>query len=169
MNFPQGGRAILDQMYEQYKDLANGNDDQRRKLTRMIASTFAAKYNDTNWGTKSTTPNHPQSKDSLVYKLPNGNLDIFDWQSGNSRQPILNDGQGPTFANVNHHFIEVEPFDWLSLDELIDNPVIDDPSQDDNSNLEQRIITLEQNVSVLMGKVLQLEQHDIVNIFKSFK
>lgn len=120
MKFPVGGRAILDEMYERNKPLANGSEDDRRSLTYMIAQVFAARYGE-NWGTKSTTITHPRSKDALAYKLPNGLLDIWDWQNGTTRLPVIHDGDNPSYSAVSHFFVRVDPLDWLATPTIHDD------------------------------------------------
>lgn len=121
MTFPIGGTAIVHALYEKYRSLAEGSDDHRRTLTKMMAETFAARFGP-QWGTKSTTPSHPQSKDALAYRHDSGSVDVFDWQNGATRKPQVRDGMPPSAADARvsatdqtpQHFIFVEPKDHLA-------------------------------------------------------
>lgn len=120
MNFPAGGAVIVQALCARHFDLARGDDNQRRTLTLLIAQTFAARFGS-QWGTKATTINHPQSKDALAYRNPDGAVDVWDWQNGNTREPQVRDGQPPHYpdarATLNgprQWFIEVKPIDHLA-------------------------------------------------------
>lgn len=89
--FPQRGADIIDALVVQNWGLAQGGDDQRRQLTRMIAETM--KFELGGWGTKSADMSRPPSKDAL--SIPGGD-DAFcnwDWQNGVTRVRQIHPGQ----------------------------------------------------------------------------
>lgn len=119
MQFPTGGRAILDAMFLKFEAQARGTEDERRLLTFKIAQTFTARFGP-EWGTKRTTINHPPSKDALARIASDGYLDIWDWQNGSTRLPLAKDGHPPDYAHVAHVFIKTPALDWLA-----DVPVVE--------------------------------------------
>jgi hypothetical protein len=119
MQFPNGGAAIVQALYERFRPLAEGNDDDRRALTRIIAQTFCARFG-AEWGTKATYPHYPQSKDAIAFGYPSGSIDIWDWQNGATRAPQVRDGAPPTYPDARtkegnpQAFIRVDAYDHLA-------------------------------------------------------
>lgn len=114
MNFPPGGTAIVQALFDQYHHLAIGTDDDRRMLTQMMAATLAARL-DSHWGVKKAGPTNPQSKDTLAFSFGDGSFAAWDWQNGTTKAVQIADGQAPTYPRIaNQVFIPVEPLDFLS-------------------------------------------------------
>lgn len=112
-------------MYELNKDLAHGNDEQRRNLTRMIAEQckFERLYFDFGEiGTKSSTPTHPPSKDAIAVGTFLGKLFIWDWQNGTSREPQIVEGSHAEEV-TGQHFIAVIPFNHLIVVPPVEPPI----------------------------------------------
>lgn len=131
MTFPQAAYEIVVELYNRNVALAQGSDDHRRELTKMMAETMAYRL-DRRWGVKRTASGHPQSKDSLCFSLGGGAFDAYDWQNGSTRRVQINTGSSPTWPNVsNQVFIPVDPKDWLGglnipnkpIEEPIEEPI----------------------------------------------
>ncbi len=102
-------------MYEFHPELAHGNDNKRRQLTGMIAEQckFEMLYFDVgDFGTKSSSPTNPPSKDSLTVVTFLGKLYSWDWQHGDSRKPQIVEGSHAEEV-TGQHFIAVIPFNHL--------------------------------------------------------
>jgi hypothetical protein len=125
-------------MYHANMTLAHGNDDQRRQLNRKIAEQYRFEFGD-RWGTKSTTINHPQSKDALAYLLDNGLINIWDWQNGTSRQPQITAGQGPHYENMDQYFIEVPPVNHLNSNPNPNPTPEPEPEPEPPSTIEDKL------------------------------
>ena len=130
-------------LYNANKDLAQGDDEQRRQLTRKICEQFRFEMGP-DWGHKSTTSAHPPSKDVFAWKgLGDGRLEMWDWQNGATREPHIYVGQPPPYTDA-HHFIAVSPVDHLGDTEP---PPTEPPPSGD---LEERVAALERKVTSLM-------------------
>lgn len=103
---------IVEALYGLNITLARGDDDQRRQLTKKIAEQFRFEFGP-KWGTKSTTPSHPQSKDAIAYDNGDGTIDVWDWQNGTTREPQVDAGDEPDYQGLTQHFIAVEPVNHL--------------------------------------------------------
>lgn len=110
---PQRAYDVMVGLRARNLDLAHGDDDQRRQLTRMIAEQLAHDLGP-RWGTKSTSEGAPQTKDGIAYRLDTGRIDIWDWQNGGTRDVQVRPGQAATYPNEAQHFIAVEPVDHLN-------------------------------------------------------
>lgn len=116
MLFPARGVDIVNQLYNTHKDLAEGSDDQRRQLTRMMAEQMCFELGSL-WGTKKAGPGNPQSKDSIAYKTGATTFDSWDWQNGTTRQPQVSANQPPSYPGLTlpQEFIEVSPTNHLEV------------------------------------------------------
>lgn len=85
-DFPSRAQDIVVTLYQQHKDLASGDDDQRRSLTKLMAEQIRFELGP-EWGTKSAGTGRPQSKDSIA-RLTNGHLFGCDWQNGGTKEPF---------------------------------------------------------------------------------
>jgi len=118
--FPQGGRAILEQMKAKYPDLAVNEDTRQRQLIQKIGEQFAFTYGP-NWGNKKRAglSDAFRSKDSIAVQLPSGHLDIWDVFQGNAEvTTLVNDGDQPSHANLppsEAAFMPCEPVNYLNL------------------------------------------------------
>lgn len=114
MNFPQKAYDDVVALYEKNKTLANGSEDDRRQLTKMIAEQISYDLGR-DWGTKSTSSSGPQSKDAIANRIGPGSMDIWDWQNGTNRGVQVKAGDAPDYPNVvNQFFIQVNPFNHLA-------------------------------------------------------
>ncbi len=77
--------AIIDAMYEKFKNLAHGSDDQRRELTRKIIEQLVFEFPGRGYGWKSAGRGRPPSKDAIAVFVA-GHLYGWDWQNGGSRK-----------------------------------------------------------------------------------
>jgi hypothetical protein len=115
MNLTQRHVEICLALHERHVDLARGDDDQRRKLTGMIAEQWCFEFG-TDWGTKSSSPAAPRSKDALAHRTGPSSMDVWDWQNGSTREPVLREGQPPDFPGIaDQVFIEVAPINHLGV------------------------------------------------------
>lgn len=91
---------IIDILWEKHQDLANGDDNQRRELTRMIAEQICLEMGN-RWGMKARNGGNIDnaSKDSIAYFEDDGTCSIWDWQNGSTRKRQVNVGQGPTYPH----------------------------------------------------------------------
>lgn len=131
MTLTQRHVEIIWELYRRDLDLAKGNDDQRRQLTRKIAEQINFEFGP-RWGTKSTTVNHPPSKDAIVYKNDNGTVDIWDWQNGDSRQPQVHEGKAADYKNMDHFFLKVDAVNHLGS--VVVNPPVVPPTGPPSTN-----------------------------------
>lgn len=120
---------IITTLWERNQALANGNDDQRRELTRMIAEQCCFEFGP-RWGTKAAAAGSPPSKDAIAYLLDNGRIDIWDWQNGSSRKPQVHAGKAADYPNEPQNFISVPPFNHLRS-QPPPPPPPDPPAEDD--------------------------------------
>jgi len=81
--FPERGVQIIDALFN--NTLANGNDDQRRVLTRTFIEQLVFEFPNDGWTWKSADPTRPPSKDSIA-KVVGNKLCNWDWQNGSTRQ-----------------------------------------------------------------------------------
>jgi hypothetical protein len=114
MTFPPGALAILQALYDKYRPLAFGSEDDRRALTTLMVETLAARI-DPRFGCKKAGAGNPPSKDSLAYDLLDGTFAAWDWQNGATRALQIRDGQPPTYARIGppQVFLPVVPTDHL--------------------------------------------------------
>jgi hypothetical protein len=142
MNLPARVDEIIRTLYERNKALANGSEDDRRTLTRMIGEQNCFELG-AQWGTKATSSQAPQSKDAVAFKISTGVMDIWDWQNGTTRQPQTHPNQPPDYPAVKgQYFIECSPVDHLGGGGGTQPPPPD-------SQLEARVAALEARVQAL--------------------
>ena len=111
MRFPDTGITITKALYMVYRDLARGSDDDRRRLTKMMAEQMCFALGP-RWGTKRADPGRPPSKDSLAFNSMDGQLWNFDWQNGSTREPNEASEMEDITGQV---FMAVAPVDHLTL------------------------------------------------------
>ncbi len=106
---------IVRALYAAYVTLANGSDDDRRALTRMIAEQVRFELGP-GWGCKATTATSPQAQSRIAFVGPEG-LVAWRWQdndgsvTGVPNSPLPNP---PMEALPLQHFIEVDPINHLA-------------------------------------------------------
>ena len=113
--FPARAQTIVESLHVQHLDLAHGDDDERRALTRLIIEQIVFELGSS-WGGKSADPTRPFSKDSIAHIGSGGVLWGCDWQNGATRQPfrpvVCQDITGQNFIPVagrNHLGAEPQP------------------------------------------------------------
>lgn len=118
MQLPERAKEIVVALYERNKDLAGGNDDQRRVLTKKIAEQVRLELGS-EWGWKSAHSNlSSPSKDAIAFVRGGGrhgerqNMFAFDLFDGTSREPHEN----PHGEATSQWFIEVSAVDHLGSD-----------------------------------------------------
>lgn len=154
MNLNARQVEIINQLYNLNIPLARGTDEQRRKLTRMIAEQLAFEFGP-DWGTKASSPSNPQSKDSISFRLNSQSFDNWDWQNGDTREPQVRVGQ-PGQTITGQFFIQVNPTNHIGT---IPNPppIPDPPPSDDVMRVLAEIKanqTLILNALLTQGQVL---------------
>ena len=75
--FPDGGRAIIEQMVAKFPELAVNDDDIQRELTVKIGEQFRFTFGP-DWGGKKRSGPAPRSKDSIAVKEPDGTISVWD-------------------------------------------------------------------------------------------
>lgn len=127
-DFPSRAQDIVVTLYQSHKDLASGDDDQRRSLTKLMAEQIRFELGP-EWGTKSAGVGRPQSKDSIA-RLTNGRLFGCDWQNGGSREPFGTIGCPEIPGQI---FIPVDPINHLTQAPpvvVLPPPVVAPPATD---------------------------------------
>lgn len=99
--FPQRGVEIIEIFLVNHRGLAQGDDDARRLLTKMIAEQMRFELGA--WSTKSASSIRPPSKDSLARPINNGpTFCNWDWQHGTTRERSVMTGQAGEFIDDQH-------------------------------------------------------------------
>lgn len=140
MNLPQEVFDAIVALHARHPDLSNGNDDQRRQLTRMMAEQSAF-IMGLAWGTKAQSPTHPQSKDQIAHRISPTEFDVWDWQNGTTREVQVHPNSPPNERVTGQFFIAVSPINHLGstpiptpppddkLDHIIENQMAITQSQ----------------------------------------
>ena len=170
MQLPARAQQIVQALYERHLPLANGDDDQRRELAKLIAEQTRFELGDA-WGWKS---NHgignAGAKDAIAKRrgpfTPNQRqlLWIFDLFNGATRKP-----NNPAFSVPDEEsaqfFWPVDPVNHLGAPEPDPDP---EPEPKPNGALAGRVTVLEQaigglgrHLAVLTARVEALEQRPI--------
>lgn len=135
---------IVQALYERHRDLAEGDDDQRRQLQILICQQARFELGP-EWGSKRADPSRPPSKDSIAC-LRDKVLYSADCFNGSTRQPavpnVLEEIPGQVFQ-------EVDPLDSLGVGQPPPPPPPPPPPVD--AGIEARFKALE-------ARVLALEQ-----------
>lgn len=117
--FPARAVQVIDALYN--PTLANGPDDDRRKLTRTILEQLAFEMPGDGWTWKSADPGRPPSKDSLA-RLINGRLCNWDWQNGTTRQ------RGVQAGTLGEDITGQNPIPVAAMNHLQDTPSRPEPA-----------------------------------------
>ena len=107
---------IINQLYNRNIALANGDDNQRRKLTTMINEQNCFEFG-TRWGNKARRVGGTVSKDAIGFLEDDRTVSVWDWQNGTTRKPQVKAGDEPDFPHLPLNeaaFIPVSPVDHLS-------------------------------------------------------
>jgi len=103
--FPQRGVETIDFLVARFPELATGDDDARRTLTKSIIEQMVCDFPTDGYTWKSADPTRPPSKDAIGRQL-GGRLFIWDWQNGATRQRAVQAGQ-PGHDVTGQHPIQV--------------------------------------------------------------
>jgi hypothetical protein len=101
--------AIVQALYAQHVDLAEGDDDQRRALQMLICEQARFELGPA-YGAKKSAEGHPSSKDSIAYMAPDGVLYAADCFNGTTRKPAVPSAFDEIGGQV---FIPVQSVDHL--------------------------------------------------------
>lgn len=85
MQIPEKVVSITKLLWAQHIDLARGDDNQRRALTKIIAEQVRFALGPS-WGTKSAGEGRPPSKDAIAYVDEAGRLWGWDSLNGGTRE-----------------------------------------------------------------------------------
>jgi hypothetical protein len=109
MRLPDAAQNIVVALYQQNINLANGDDDQRRRLTSKIAETVRFTLGPS-WGWKSAGSGRPPSKDAIAV-MQGASLLGFDLFNGGTREP----NDHPESEDITgQQFIAVPPVNHLA-------------------------------------------------------
>lgn len=90
---PDRVRAIIEALYARHRDLAEGDEEARRALTRRIVEQIVYELPGQGWAWKRADPGRPPSKDCFARveaAEPDGRIVrgvCYDWQDGVTRAP----------------------------------------------------------------------------------
>jgi hypothetical protein len=127
VKIPQKVKDNIQALYERHKDLAEGDDDDRRALMRLIAEQNAFDLGE-RYGWKASTPTNPPSKDATAYTYK-GEVYVADVFNGTTRQPSIPDEYERT--NPRQHFIAMTPINHLGEAP----PPPDEEEEDDDEDI----------------------------------
>lgn len=141
IQLPEDVQLIVNTLYTRHRELAHGDDDQRRQLTQKIAEQVRfSKGSD--WGWKKASG--PPSKDAIA-KKEGGFLHGFDLFAGDTRKPH----DRPMSIDITAQtFIEVQPVNHL--DQVVVTPPPSPPPPLDNGAMK-RLAALEEAVAKLLA------------------
>lgn len=129
--FPARGVQIIDALYS--PQLAQGDDDQRRTLTRTFIEQLVYEFPNDGWAWKSADPMRPPSKDSIA-RMFNNRLCNWDWQDGSSRLRRVREGQtGDDITGQN-------PIIVAAVNHLGAPPVVTPPPQPPPSGFDVAVL-----------------------------
>ncbi len=153
MTFPPYADTILRKMYDKYRGLAHGSDDQRRELTRMICSTITF-YHPPN---DPISIGHKRQKGGAFSKDAAGayqgaQLIIWDLFNGATREPNDKPIQSFNGDNATQESVVQPPIDYLEM--APDPGPGPDPEPEPDPVLEARVARLEAQVERLQATAL---------------
>ncbi len=159
IRFPATAQRILYALYDRYRNLAHGTEEQRRELTGIIARqvrfNLGSKYG---WKSSSGVP----SKDSIAYR-DGAVIHAWDLFNGATREP----NDAPMSVDISTQtFIEVEPVDVLggAATPTPTTPPTTPPSQptgaQGGATLDAQIAALQYSVGVLTARIQA--QNDVI-------
>jgi len=116
MEFPDRARTIVNTLWSQHRELAAGDAEAQRELTRMIAEQIAFDLGP-RWGVKAAGPGRPQGPSELAYDAPP--LYIWRWSDGDGHvtgiigAPLPDPLLEPLDQTAGQVFLKVDPIDHL--------------------------------------------------------
>lgn len=145
---PANGQAVLRQLADRYaSELRASSDHDRRTWARRAAEQLAFSVSPA-WGSKSSTPTNPQTKDGVA-RIVGGRLCVWDLVNGTTRELQFGHGEDIT----GQHFIPVTPTNHLvpvAPDPPTVPPVLPPgPSPADVSAIVARLAALEERLAQL--------------------
>lgn len=119
MQFPTGGRAIMEKFYELHPELVKGDDNSRRALIKLVGEQFAFSFGP-RWGNKKRAGlgDDFRSADSIAYKEDDGSVSVWDTQSGSDFSLLAKDGSEADYPHLpasDAAFMDCNPTDHLNL------------------------------------------------------
>jgi hypothetical protein len=123
--FPPRATEILQALHAKHRDLAEGNDDTRRALMRIIAQQLAFELGS-HYGVKSAGVGRPQGPSTIAYESPDG---FGGWRvidgDGSATGVVNGPIPHPPFQSFSGQvFIPVPPTDHLGVRAVPDLPPI---------------------------------------------
>ena len=155
MQLPARVETVYRELYALNMELAHGDDEARRALTRAIAEQVRYELGP-QWGTKRADATRPISKDSIAFQSVTGVLFSFDWQNGQTREP---NPAGEMENITGQVFVEVDPINHLGSKPPAPPPM---PTPPDIDQLYRRIDALEITIDALEMTVEDLAK--VINI-----
>jgi hypothetical protein len=116
MEFPPRATEVLQALHAKHRDLANGDDDTRRALMRIIAQQLAFELGS-HYGVKSAGVGRPQGPSTIAYESPDG---FGGWRvidgDGSATGVVNGPIPHPPFQSfAGQVFIPVPPTDHLGV------------------------------------------------------
>lgn len=144
MRLPDDVQDIVNLLYVNHRNLAEGDDDQRRALTKLIAETTRFRKGP-DWGWKTAGTGRPPSKDAIA-KKDNGRLLGWDLFNGTTRAP----NDHPESEDITGQiFIEMQP-----VDHIADEPQLPPPPPDNTiEELKRELAAVRAELVALRGEV----------------
>lgn len=105
--YPDRVQTIINTLAAQHPDLRTGDDDARRRLTRLVAEQTAFELGP-NWGTKRADPARPLSADVIATRDP-----FVGWDFQVAGAVIAQFPESVTLAG--QVFVPVDPVDHLGV------------------------------------------------------
>lgn len=157
---------IVNALYSANKTLAEGTDDERRKLTKMINEQICFEFGP-RWGMKARENGNINnaSKDSIAFLEDNGTISVWDWQNGTTRKPQIHEGDEPDYPNLpttEAKFIPVDPVDHLRNSP----PSNGDDNNDDTKDDIKTILANQVQIAQILADISQT-QSNLLEVLKS--
>jgi hypothetical protein len=141
--------AIVQALYAQHVDLAEGDDDQRRALQMLVCEQARFELGPA-YGAKKSAEGHPSSKDSIAYLAPDGVLYAADCFNGSTRKPAV----PSVFEEIGGQvFIPVQSVDHLGAATGGGSTPAPVPAGSPGAALDATIATLKADIAALVAKL----------------
>lgn len=146
VKIPQKVKDNIVALYERHKNLAQGSDDDRRALMKLITEQNAHDLGPMH-GWKSADPGRPPSKDGIGYSTTSddsSDVYVADVFNGTTREPSVPDEYDRT--DPRQHFIRMDPVNHLGT--------VVDPDPDPDPDVNAKLKALEDK---LLTKIMDAE------------
>ena len=165
--FPNGGRAIIEQLAAKFPELFVNDDEKQRQLTTKIGEQFAHSYGP-QWGNKKRAGlgDEFRSKDSIAVREPDGTTSVWDMFSS-GMAILVNDGELPkpgTHANLpasEATFMPCQPVDHLGNGSTGGNGI---PTPVDLRPVLAKLDAQSAEIAALRGMIQQLIDRPVPTI-----